>query len=255
MASYLAPEYHLFALDLRGRGDSDKPLEGYGFAYHARDILLFADRLGIYSFVVIGHSFGATVGVYLASLRPQRVRAAVLLDGGADPKEEVLAAMQQVVHRLTKVYPSLESYLEAMRTLPYFHRWSTTLERYLREDVEIFPNGTVRSKTSSEAIQRDLDLHLYYTMCVHFPCLRCPTLFIHPLEGLLGDRGHVLHAQEVAAIVASIPQCRRVDLPGVNHYTMLLHDDPPVVPPIRDFLGEVLPDRLYDNGKNSADTV
>ena len=45
IASRLSPEYHLYALDLRGRGDSDKPAEGYGFAYHTRDILQFADAL------------------------------------------------------------------------------------------------------------------------------------------------------------------------------------------------------------------
>lgn len=73
IARHLAPEYHLFALDFRGRGDSDKPADGYGFSYHSRDILAFADALGLESFTILGHSFGATVGVYLASIRPQRV--------------------------------------------------------------------------------------------------------------------------------------------------------------------------------------
>ncbi|HEY5574922.1 MAG TPA: alpha/beta fold hydrolase, partial [Anaerolineales bacterium] len=42
LAERLSPEYHLYALDLRGRAESDKPGEGYGFAYHTRDILAFA---------------------------------------------------------------------------------------------------------------------------------------------------------------------------------------------------------------------
>ena len=94
IAKILSPAYHFFALDLRGRGDSDKPGDGYGYAYHAHDILNFAEALGFSSFVLIGHSFGASVSTYLASIRPQQVRALVLLDGGADPKEEVLAAMR-----------------------------------------------------------------------------------------------------------------------------------------------------------------
>jgi hypothetical protein len=174
------------------------------------------------------------------------VRAAVLLDGGADPKVEVLEAVRPLVRRLARGYPSLEAYLEAMRALPYFQPWSTTLESYLREDVEILPDGTICSKSSAEAIERDLDLHRYYTMCIHFSSLQCPTLFIHPLQGLLGDRGHVLDDQEVAAIVASIPHCQRVDLPDVNHYTMLLHDDPPVTQPIRTFLAKVLVEAIED---------
>ena len=240
VADRLAPEYHLFALDLRGRGDTDKPADGYGFAYHAHDILAFADAFNIESFALIGHSFGATVGVYLASIRPRRVRAIVLIDGGADPNEETLQAMFSAIRRLGKVYPSIDDYLAAMRALPYHSPWDAALEHYFREDVDVLPDGSVRSKSSAEAIERDLNTHVYYSMCLHFPNLRCPVLFLRPKQGLFGDRGHVFTDREADAIVAHIPNCRRVDWPGVNHYTMVLGDDPPVVAPIHAFLGEVL---------------
>ena len=240
IAERLAPEYRVLALDLRGRGDSDKPHEGYGFAYHARDVLAFADGLGLKTFAVIGHSFGATVGVYVASIRPKRLHAAVLIDGGCDPNDEVLEAMRPMLRRLSRTYATLEDYLDAMRSLPYFQPWNATLERYLREDVEVLPDGAIRSKASAEALERDLDVHFYYSMCVHFPAMTCPALFIRPKLGLLGDGAHVLTEREAAAFVSWIPNCRRVDVPDVNHYTMLLQDDPPVIPPIKSFLDEVL---------------
>lgn len=240
LARSLAPRYHVFALDLRGRGDSDRPAEGYGFAYHARDVLAFTDALGFETFAFIGHSFGATVGVYTASIRPQRVQAAVLIDGGCDPKDEVLDAMRPMLRRMGTVFPSLDDYLAAMRGLPFFRQWNSTLERYLRDDVDVLPDGSVRSKVSAGALEHDLDIHFYYSMCVHFPTLQCPTLFIRPLDGLLGNRAHVLDEREAAAFVRWIPNCRRVDLPGVNHYTMLHQDDPPVMSPIKAFLDEVL---------------
>jgi len=240
IAERLAPEYHVFALDLRGRGDSDKPHEGYGFAYHAGDVLAFVDALGIETFAFIGHSFGATVGVYMASIRPKRVKAAVLIDGGCDPNEEVLEAMRPMLRRLDKIYPSVEDYLDAMRSLPYFQPWNATLEQYLRDDVEELADGTIWAKSSAQALERDLDVHFYYSMCVHFPTMQCPTLFVRPKRGLLGDRAHVLTEREAAAFVAWIPNGRQVDLPDVNHYTMVLQDDPPVIPPIREFLDETL---------------
>ena len=239
IAERLAPEYRVFAIDLRGRGDSDKPHEGYGFAYHARDVLAFADALGFETFAFVGHSFGATVGVYTASIRPKRVQAAVLIDGGCDPNQEVLEAMRPLLRRLDKTYPSVEAYLDAMRSLPYFRPWNATLERYLRDDIEELADGRIWPKPSAEALERDLDVHFYYSMCVHFPTLQCPTLFIRPKLGLLGDRAHVLTEREAAAFVAWIPNCRQVDLPGVNHYTLVLQDDPPVIPPIQAFLDEV----------------
>lgn len=240
IAQTLSPAYHLFALDLRGRGDSDKPAEGYGYAYHAHDILTFAETMGFSSFVLIGHSFGASVATYLASIRPQQVLALVLLDGGADPKEEVLAAMRPVLQRLDQVYPSLPAYLDTMRAVPFYNPWSATLEKYWSEDVTVAEDGTICPKASGEALQRDLEQLFYYSMCLHFPALSCPTLFIRPKQGLLGDRGHIFTEREAAAVVAWIPNCWRVDLPHVNHYTMLLHDQPPVIPPLRAFLGEML---------------
>lgn len=239
IAERLSPEYHLYALDLRGRGDSDKPEEGYGFSYHTRDILSFADALGWEYFAIVGHSFGATLGVYLASIRPMRVRALVMLDGGADPKEEVLEAMRPAINRLGSTYPSMEAYLETMRAIPYYHPWNDALERYLRAEVACLPDGSVRSKSSPEAIARDLDVHFFYSMCVHFPTLQCPTLFVRPQNGLLGKKAHVMDEREAAAFVAWIPNCWRVDLPGVNHFTMVLSDEPLVVPPIKAFLSTV----------------
>jgi pimeloyl-ACP methyl ester carboxylesterase len=246
LAERLSPEYHLYALDLRGRAESDKPGEGYGFAYHTRDILAFADRLGIESFSIIGHSFGATVGVYLASIRPLRVKSLVMIDGGADPKEEVLEAMRPALHRLGITYPSMQAYLDSMKEIPYYHPWTKSLERYLRDDVQDLPDGSVRSKTSPEAIEKDLDIHFYYSMCVHFPTLQCPTLFIRPRKGLLGDRAHILDEREAAAFVNWIPDCWRVDLPDVNHYTMILNDPPLVGPPIRAFLSTVYSDEVVE---------
>jgi len=240
MARGLAPEYHLYALDLRGRGGSSWPEEAYGFAYHAQDVLAFAEALGLDRFTLIGHSFGGTAGAYLASIRPGPVRALVLLDGGADPKEETLAAMRPAVRRMAASYPSADAYVEAMKQVTYFRPWNPALEDYVREEAETLEDGTVRARASAAAIERDLNIHFFYSMCLHFPALQCPTLFIRPELGLLGERGHVLDPREAAAFVAWIPRGRQVDLPGANHYTMLLQEKPPVIEPILAFLAEVL---------------
>jgi pimeloyl-ACP methyl ester carboxylesterase len=236
LGAALAPDFDVYALDLRGRGESDRPAEGYGFAYHAADVLAFADALGLSEFGLIGHSFGATASVYLASIRPERVRALVLMDGGADPKDETLRAMYPTIRRLELAYPSLEAYLDAMRAIPFFQPWDAGLERYFAADVETLPDGQVRSRSSASAIRLDLDAHFLYCMCLHFPHLRCPTLFLRPAQGLLGERGHVFSEAEAQAILRHMPAARRADVPNCNHYTMLLHAGPPVLPHVRAFL-------------------
>ena len=148
-----------------------------------------------------------------------------------------------LVRHLNTVHPSMEAYLERMRRLPFYQPWSMALERYLREDVETLADGQVRPKASGQAIEAELNIGAYYSMCLHFPALSCPVLFIRPRQGLLGEQAHIFTEREASAVVAWISNCWRVDLAGVNHYTMLLHDDPPVIPPIRAFLGEVLRDQ------------
>jgi pimeloyl-ACP methyl ester carboxylesterase len=236
----LAPSCRVLALDLRGRGDSDQPPEGYGFAYHAHDVLALADKLGLERFALVGHSFGATTAAYLGSVRPGRVSAVVLIDGGADPKDDILRAMYPTIRRLGQVYPTLEAYLAAMRAVPFFQPWNPALEAYFREDAAPAPGGGVWAKSSAAAIERDMDQHFLYSMCLHFPALHCPVLFLRPALGLLGQRGHVFTEREAAAVVAHIRGCRWLNLPGVNHYTVLLSDPSPVIAPIREFLAEVL---------------
>jgi pimeloyl-ACP methyl ester carboxylesterase len=236
LAERLAPDRRVLALDLRGRGQSAQPVEGYGFAYHARDILAFADSLGLPEFVLLGHSFGATAAVYLASIRPSRTRAVVLLDGGADPQADTLRAMYASIERLEQRYPSVEEYLAAMRARPFYRPWSAALEQYFRDDVETLADGSLRARASPAAVTRDLDQHFFYSMCLHYPALRCPALWLRPGNGLAGARGHVFSEAEAQAISANIPNCTRVDVPGANHYTLLIADEPPVAGPIRDFL-------------------
>jgi len=238
LAEALAPEYRVIALDLRGRGDSDKPQEGYGFAYHARDIMACAKQLGIEAFSIIGHSFGATLGTYLASIQPSLVEAIVLLEGGADPTERVLEAIRPTLAHLDRRFSSMAEYLETMRAMPYYRvQWGEMLEAYLLEDVVPLANGAVQPKADAAALHKDLDLHFLYSMCLHFPAMQCPALFVRAGEGLLGgQRGHIFSDAETDAIVSWIPRGQRLDIAGVNHFTLLLNDHTPLAGPVKAFL-------------------
>ncbi|MCW8891244.1 MAG: alpha/beta hydrolase, partial [Sedimenticola sp.] len=202
-----------------------------------------AQQLGIETFSIVGHSFGATVGTYLASIRPSLVEAIVLLEGGADPTERVLEAIRPTLNHLESPYPSMDEYLDAMRAMPFYGRqWGEMLEAYLREDVSLLEHGAVQPKASAQGLHKDLDLHFLYSMCLHFPAMACPALFVRAGEGLIDEHtGHIFTEAETDAIVKWIPKGRRLDLPGVNHFTMLLHDDSPVIGPVYDFLNELPP--------------
>jgi pimeloyl-ACP methyl ester carboxylesterase len=83
-------------------------------------------------------------------------------------------------------------------------------------------------------------MHFWDNVWFHLPHLQCPVLFMRPTEGLMGNTGHVYSEADAVRLTSLIPQCRRVDVPGGNHYTFLMQDDPPVAPFIKKFLEETL---------------
>jgi pimeloyl-ACP methyl ester carboxylesterase len=74
--------HFVYALDLRGHGDSSHPGK-YSFELMRDDVLAFLDAAGIERCVLIGHSMGGTVAVLLAQAAPHRVSHLVLEDSTA----------------------------------------------------------------------------------------------------------------------------------------------------------------------------
>lgn len=75
----LAARWRVFAVDLRGHGDSDRPGD-YSFTLMRDDVLAFLDTAGRDRVALIGHSMGAVVAVLVAQAAPQRVSRLVLED-------------------------------------------------------------------------------------------------------------------------------------------------------------------------------
>jgi pimeloyl-ACP methyl ester carboxylesterase len=77
----LAAEYHVIAPDLRGLGDSSRPLSGYDKKTVGGDIWrLVHDVLGIESFFLVGHDWGGPTAYAVAAAHPDAVRKLAILD-------------------------------------------------------------------------------------------------------------------------------------------------------------------------------
>lgn len=237
VADALAPEWRVVAYDLRGRGESDKPPQGYSLDAHGRDLERLLDHLDLRRAVLAGHSLGAAIALRFAASRPARVRKLVLFDGGIDVRAEVFDSIGPAVARLGVEFPSLEAYLERVRALPMFAgRWNPELERYFRYDVETLPSGAVRSKVARHAVEEEVrSLHRERLWVWHHR-VRCPTLVFRAPEGLLTATDCLMTAEEGRALVAAIPRARLVLVPGTNHYTVLLGRNPRVRSALRAFL-------------------
>ena len=72
---------HVYALDLRGYGDSQwDPTSTYSTESHAADIAAWMDKQGLERAHIVGFSWGGLIGLRLATLHPELVDRLALLD-------------------------------------------------------------------------------------------------------------------------------------------------------------------------------
>ena len=75
----LAPEYHAFAPDQRGHGDSERPECCYTVDDFAADVDAFMDAVGVDEATLVGHSSGGMIAQRVALSYPHRVSRLVLI--------------------------------------------------------------------------------------------------------------------------------------------------------------------------------
>jgi pimeloyl-ACP methyl ester carboxylesterase len=225
-----AQGWHVLAPDLRGRGQSGKPAHGYGIAIHANDLLALCDMLGLDQVAIIGHSLGAVIAMYAAAFYPARVSRIAMIDAGGEIPPDTAQAIAASVNRLGMVFPSLDAYLAAMSQLPVI-QWNPFWEQYFRYDALVRPDGTVTSRVPKAAIDEE-SLALAMTRSEALPPLvRQPVLVARAALGTLAaDRGFVLPRAEMERLQQVMPDCRAVEIPATNHYTIIL------APELRDAL-------------------
>lgn len=71
--------YRVVTPDLRGHGDSDKPVSPYTAEMYAADLASLADALELDSFTLVGWSLGATIALAFARGYPDRLDGLVLV--------------------------------------------------------------------------------------------------------------------------------------------------------------------------------
>lgn len=241
-AEHLSPAYRVIALDLRGRGESDKPpaypLEAHRDPFcYPRDMAGVLDALGLEAVSFVGHSLGAMIGVLFAAIYPQRVHKLVLVDGGHDLRPDVTAGIRPALDRLGVTFPSLDDYLARMEALPMLAgRWNRYFDRYFRYDAEVLSDGTARSRVCRAVVEADAETLLPLTLSHYHPRVAAPTLILQAPAGLLTDTDGILSREEAERLARAIPDARLVTVAGSNHYTIVLTPQPRAISEVDRFL-------------------
>jgi pimeloyl-ACP methyl ester carboxylesterase len=109
----LPSELRVIAPDMRGHGDSERPLAGYRIADMADDVIRLMDALNVPKAVLIGHSMGSFVVRKAFELAPERVSRLVLIGGALKANNDGIYELQRSVNELTD--PVDDSFVRAFQ--------------------------------------------------------------------------------------------------------------------------------------------
>lgn len=94
-------KYHVYILDQRGHGDSDRPPSGYTFPDFAGDVIAFMNAKGLKKATIVGHSMGSFIAQHVASMAPDRLEKLVLVGSATSVRNGVVLQLQREVSMLT----------------------------------------------------------------------------------------------------------------------------------------------------------
>ncbi|MEN9736088.1 MAG: hypothetical protein RL129_798, partial [Actinomycetota bacterium] len=183
-----------YAVDLRGRGDSNSLPGPFGMAQHAKDMVEVINHFKWNKPDVIGHSMGGFVTAALVGLYPEQVGNVIFADGGIPLPMPPGMTIEQIMPlilgpalaRLSMTFESKEAYRDYWKPHPAFNRgWSKELDEYVDYDLR---DG--KPSTSAQAVEDDSrDLFGDEIIVKALKNLSKETLFIRAPRGLQNEEG------------------------------------------------------------------
>jgi pimeloyl-ACP methyl ester carboxylesterase len=128
VARSLREHYHVYALDLRGHGNSAwAPGAIYSVAEHVLDLSALLDIIDEFPIRIVGHSLGGIITLHYSGVYPDRVKKAVSIEGVGFPARHRVHGpaserlrrwiedRRDIEKRKAKPYPSLDAAVARMK--------------------------------------------------------------------------------------------------------------------------------------------
>jgi pimeloyl-ACP methyl ester carboxylesterase len=219
----------VYALDFRGHGRSERTTGGYRVADYVRDAVAALEQIDQPA-VLYGHSLGAMVACGTAAAVPERVRAVVL----EDPPFETLGAgiagssfhalfsgMRRVAEGPERPTGERAAELAEVRLPGPGDTWIRFGD--VRDGTQLRFGAHCLERMDPEAFDPLLEGRWLagFDEAELLPRVPCPALL---LVGETG-RGGMLPPESAARIAGRLPDCTRIDVPGVGHLIHLMAAD------------------------------
>lgn len=220
-----------FAVDLRGRGDSNSLQGPFGMRQHAADMSAVIDHFGWNKVDVIGHSMGGFVAAALVGLYPDSVGEVVFADGGLPLPMPPGMTVEQIMPfvlgpamtRLAMEFENKEAYRNYWKPQAAFAKgWSSVLDEYVDYDLR-GSEPHMKAATNPQAVEDDSrDLFGDDLIVKSLQGLKKQSLFIKAERGLQDEEGGLYPMPVLAAVLPAYPMLTLEFLSDCNHYDMFL---------------------------------
>jgi pimeloyl-ACP methyl ester carboxylesterase len=216
-----------FAVDLRGRGDSNNLQAPFGMKQHAQDMAAVIDHFGWNKPDVIGHSMGGFVAAALVGLFADKVGEVVFADGGVPLPMPPGMTVEQIMPfvlgpamtRLAMEFENKNAYRDYWKPQPAFVKgWSSVLDEYVDYDLR-----GKKASTNPQAVEADSrDLFGDDLIVKSLQGLTKPSIFIKAERGLQNEEGGLYPMPVLDAVLPAYPMLKLEFLADCNHYDMFL---------------------------------
>ena len=152
LAERLANDREILVPDLRGRGESDRPADGYDPGTMAEDVAALIDRLGMERPALVGRLHGGLIAYHLAARYPDFVSGIVLGDANPEVSKDRAAEALAAIAALPKSFASQEDaarfYEQGLGLAPDRARHD------IPSDLEALPDGGYRWRHDLDIVRR-----------------------------------------------------------------------------------------------------
>jgi pimeloyl-ACP methyl ester carboxylesterase len=218
----LESRFHVYALDFRGHGHSDKPDALYDTDAYADDVCHFIREVAGAPVLLEGHSLGGAVAVQVGATAPELVCGLVLEDPPLyfvnNLNEIYRALFEGIVAMATSLQDgsqSADQWFDVMAQAPDPYSGKPGIETMGEERIRLRLESIGQMKP--KALQDALDGSLKWDTDAVLENVRCPVTLLWGEPAI----GAVMTAEEVARATAVMADCHAIQAPEVGH---LIHD-------------------------------
>lgn len=202
----LAADYHVFALDQRGHGDSEwSHDQDYSIDAKAADAIAFIADQGIDRPTVVGHSMGGRIALTMAVREPALARSLVLVDVGPEISEKGAEVIHNFVTRNVE-FDDLEAFIDRVVEYDPF-RSRDHIERTVKYNLLRRADGRYVSKVD----HRRVTVPTSDFTLADARRLDLPVLLVR------GNDSNILEPDAAERFADALPQGRLVTVPDAGH--------------------------------------